>query len=135
MQVGKTVKLIIEGKSAEVKALFDTGSSFTITSYETLKELFTEVQPRKLAKTREAVLLNGQKVVIDSYVDSEIVINDYSIGEIVYLAKEMVREVMVGGIRVYLPELIIGHTTMEVWGIDLDLRKGEVIIRGGGFLL
>lgn len=42
---------------------------------------------------------------------------------------------MVQGRKVKMPDLIIGAPTMETWGIELDLKKGDVIIRGGGFIL
>ena len=135
MQVWKRVRITAEGKSSEVGALFDTGSSFTTMGYNEFKEFFSEVQIKELTKPREATLLNGQKITITGFIDSGILVNDYLIEERVYLSKDIVKEAMVGGIKVYLPDIVIGHTTMENWGIELDLKKGDVVIRGGGFVL
>jgi len=135
MQVRKYVKVIIDGKASKVKALFDAGSSFTVMGYKTLEKLFGEVKVNSLTKPREVVLVNGMKIVIDGYVDSKIIVEDYMIEDRIYLSKDVVEKVMVEGRELYLPDLIIGAPTMETWGIELDLKRGDVVIRGGAFLL
>jgi len=39
-----------------------------------------------------------------------------SIEERVYVAEEAVREVEVEGVKVRVPELVVGASTMEAWG-------------------
>jgi hypothetical protein len=130
MQILKDVKVTIEGKTSKLSALFDFGSSFTIMGYERLKELFAEVKIKALFKPREAALLNGQKIVIDGYVDSQILIDEYLIEDRIYLTKEMVKEVILEGERRPLPDLIIGAPTLETWGLELDLKEGKITRRG-----
>lgn len=43
------------------------------------KELFAEVEIKPLTKPRETILLNGQKIVIDGFMDSQILIDEYLI--------------------------------------------------------
>ena len=135
MQVWKEVVVRLNGKTSEVRALFDSGSSFTIMGYSALSELFGEVEVKGLVKAREVVLANGQKVFIDGYVDSGIVIDGYMIEERIYLSRDIVRKAVVEGREVLLPDVIIGSPTMETWGIELNLERGEVVIRGASFLL
>jgi hypothetical protein len=113
MQILKDVEITIEGKTSRLSALFDSGSSFTIMGYERLKELFSEVEVKPLVKPREAALLNGQKTVIEGYVDSQILIDEYLIEDRIYLTKQMVKEVILEGKRRPLPDLIIGAPTLE----------------------
>lgn len=135
MQVWKKVKVRLDDKLCEAMAMFDSRSSFTIMSYDALNELFGEVRIRRLEKAREAVLVNGQRVTIDAFLDSQIVIDDYMIEERIYLSKDVVGRAVVKGEEVLLPNLIIGSPTMEAWGIELDLKRGDVIIRGASFIL
>jgi len=135
LQVWKEVVVRLNGKTSEVRALFDSGSSFTIMGYGALSEFFGEVEVKGLVKAREVVLANGQKVFVDGYVDSGIVIDGYMIEERVYLSRDIVRKAVVEGREVLLPDVIIGSPTMETWGIELNLERGEVVIRGASFLL
>ena len=130
MQILKDVKVTIEGKTCELSALFDSGSSFTIMGYERLKELFAEVKVKPLIKPAEAALLNGQKIVIDGFVDSQILIDEYLIEDRIYLTKQMVKEVILEGERRPLPDLIIGAPTLETWGLELNLKEGKLVRRG-----
>ncbi|PUA34280.1 MAG: hypothetical protein B9J98_00050 [Candidatus Terraquivivens tikiterensis] len=130
MLVLKDVEVTIEGKTSRLRALFNSGSSFTIMGYEILGERFGEVKVRKLPETVEAFLLNGQKMIIDGYVDAEIRIEEYRIYDRIYLSKGVVKEIILKGERKPMPELIIGAPTLETWGLELDLKTGEVISRG-----
>ena len=131
VQVWKVIEVIIEGKTSKLKVLFDTGSTFTVMGYETLKRLFGDVPVKTLPKPVKATLVNGQQITIDAFVDAQIVIKDYVISERIYLSKDIPREVVIEGKRVSLPELIISAPTMETWGIELDLEKGDISVRGG----
>mgnify|MGYP001774526652 CR=1 FL=1 len=134
MQVWREVEVTINGRTRKVRALFDSGSSFTVMGYEVLKELFDMVEVKPLVKPREVVLVDGRKIVIDGYIDSQIMINGYMIEDRIYLSKYIARKVIVENRELHLPDLIIGAPTMETWGIELSLEKGDVIIRGGAFL-
>jgi hypothetical protein len=131
MLVLRDVEVTIEGRTLKIKALFDSGSSFTIMGYGRLKEFFGEVKVNLLVKPREAALLNGQKIIIDGYIDAQIIIDEYLIEERIYLTKEMVKEVILEGEKRILPDLIIGAPTLETWGLELNLKEGKVIGRGG----
>lgn len=135
MQIWKDVGFAIEDKISEVRALFDSGSSFTVMGHRTLERLFGKIPVKSLIKPREVILVNGQKITIDSFVDSRITINEYMIEERVYLSNDIVKKAMVEGREISLPDIIIGYLTMEAWGIELDIKRGEVVIRGGAFLL
>ncbi len=134
MQIWKNIKVTIEGKTCEVKTLFDSGSSFIIIGHVKLKELFGKVPTKPLVKLWEGALANGQKIVIDSYVDSEMTIDKYMISERIYLSKDIAKKVELEGKEVGLPELIIGSPTMETWGLELDFKRGEMVYRGSFIL-
>jgi hypothetical protein len=120
----------IEGKACRLRALFNSGSSFTIMGYERFKEFFADVEIKPLTKPREVALINGQKIIIDGYVDSEILIDEYLIEDRIYLTRDMVKEVILEGEMKALPDLIIGAPTLETWGLELDLKEGRVVHRG-----
>ncbi|MEM2294589.1 MAG: hypothetical protein QXI11_07085 [Thermoproteota archaeon] len=62
MQVLKDVDVIIEEKTSRLKALFNSGSRFTVMGYKTLREHFRDVEVKRLPEKIEAILLNGQKL-------------------------------------------------------------------------
>ena len=130
MLVLKEVEVTIEERTSKLRALFDSGSSFTIMGYERLREVFDDVKVKPLIKPREAALLNGQKIVIDGYVDAQILIDEYLIEDRIYLTKNMVKEVILEGERRMLPDLIIGAPTLETWGLELNLKEGRIAYRG-----
>jgi hypothetical protein len=130
MLILKYVEVNIDGRISRILALFDSGSNFTIMGYGRLKELFGDVKFKFLSKPREASLLNGQKILIDGYVDSQILIDGYLIEDRIYLTKDMVKEVILEGERRLLPDLIIGAPTLETWGLELNLKDGRIIQRG-----
>jgi hypothetical protein len=135
MQVRRYVVVRVDGREGRLDALFDPGSSITVTSYEAVEELIGPVPSRRLAKARWVVLANGQKATVDAYIDAEILIDEHTIEERIYLSRDLVREAVVEGRRLKLPDLIIGAPTMESWGIELDLRRGEVRACREGFAL
>jgi hypothetical protein len=130
MLVLKEVEVTIEGKTSRFRALFDSDSSFTIMGYERLREVFGDVKVKPLIKPREATLLNGQKIVIDGYVDAQILIDEYLIEDRIYLTKNMVKEVILEGKRRMLADLVIGAPTLETWGLELNLKEGRIVHRG-----
>jgi len=135
MQVRRNVIVRVEGREAEFDTLFDPGSTITLTSYDAIKELLGDISFRRLVRERWIFLANGGKMLIDAFIDAEIIIDEYMIEERIYLTKDMVRETVVDGRKVKLPDLIIGSPTMECWGIELDLREGKVKSCREGFML
>ena len=129
------VEVRVAGREARLMALFDTSSSFTLMGYEVLRKHFGDVGVRKLVRPREAVLVNGQRILIDAFVDAQMTVKGYMIEERIYLSPDVAQEVEVAGARRRLPELIIGAPTMEMWDIELDVRKGDVIVRGVPFIV
>jgi hypothetical protein len=127
MLVLRDVEVTIEERASKLKALFDSSSSFTIMGYDRLMKLFGEVKVKPLIKPREAALLNGQRIIIDGYVDAQIVIDEYLIEDRIYLTKNMAKEVVLEGERRVLPDLIIGAPTLETWGLEINLREGKIV--------
>jgi len=135
MQVRRKVVVRVTGKTGELDALFDPGSSVTIMGYEVVRELFGDLPMMKLARTRWVVLANGEKIMVDAYVNAEILVDEYMIEDRIYLSKDVVRKATIEGREVKLPDLIIGAPTMESWGIELDLKEGKIKSCREGFML
>ena len=131
MQVRKTLKVSVEGKTVDVEALFDSGSNFTVMSFSKLERLFGRVKVKPLPKPVKATLINGQQILVEGFVDAELTLkNGYIVSERIYLSRDMVEEAEVEGRKIRIPDLIIGAPTMETWGIELDLKKGDIVVRG-----
>jgi len=135
MQVRRSLVVRVNGRAGDFDALFDPGSSITIMSYDVLWELLGEVQTRKLTRARWVVLANGEKVMVDSYVDAEVMFDEYVLEERIYLSGDIVRRAVIEGKEVKLPDLIVGAPTMESWGIELDLKEGKIKSCREGFML
>jgi hypothetical protein len=65
MLVSRDAEVTVEERASKLKALFDSGLSFTIMGYDRSMELFGEVKVKPLIKPGEAALLNGQRIIID----------------------------------------------------------------------
>ena len=131
MQVRKTLKVSVEGKTVDVEALFDSGSNFTVMGFSKLERLFGRVKVKPLPKPVKATLINGQQILVEGFVDAELTLkNGYIVSERIYLSRDMVEEAEVEGRKIRIPDLIIGAPTMETWGIELDLKKGDIVVRG-----
>jgi len=135
MQVRRNVVVRVSGRAAELDALFDPGSSVTIMGYGVVRELFGDLPMMKLARARWVVLANGEKVMVDAYVNAEILVDEYMVEDRVYLSKDVVRKATIEGRAVKLPDLVIGAPTMESWGIELDLKEGSIKSCREGFML
>ena len=135
MQVRRSLVVRVNGRAGDFDALFDPGSSITIMSYDVLWELLGEVPTRKLTRARWVVLANGEKVTVDSYVDAEVMFDEYVLEERIYLSGDIVRRAVIEGKEVKLPDLIVGAPTMESWGIELDLKEGKIKSCREGFML
>jgi hypothetical protein len=62
------------------------------------------------------------------------VIDGFNLPETVFILDDFIEEIEVEGRKVKLPELIIGSSTMDKYGIVLDLREG-VKLTGATLLL
>jgi len=108
----------VSGRASELDALFDPGSSATIMGYEVVRELIGGLPMMKLARTRWVVLANGEKVMVDAYVNAERLVDEYVVEDSmvedrIYLSKDVVRKATIEGREIKLPDLIIGAPTME----------------------
>jgi hypothetical protein len=125
MLVIKDVQVTVEGRAFRLKALFDSGSSFTVMGYEKLRDVFGEARVKPLTKPREAALLNGQKIIIDGYVDAQILADEHLIEDRIYLTKNMVKEVTLEGERRALPDPISEPQPLKHGGSNSTSRKEE----------
>ncbi|MEM1555177.1 MAG: hypothetical protein QXT26_07190 [Thermoproteota archaeon] len=116
MQVLKDVDVTVEGETSRLRALFNSGSRFTVMGYKALREHFKGVEVKRLPEKIEAILLNGQKIIVDAYIDAEIHVEKYRVYDRIYLSEDIEREVVIKGERKLLPELIVGAPTLETWG-------------------
>ncbi|OYT55801.1 MAG: hypothetical protein B6U77_00925 [Candidatus Hecatellales archaeon ex4484_218] len=134
MFVRKILKVNIADKSSELDVLFDTGSSLTLMCKNVLMDKFKDVKIKLLKYPRKTYTLNGTSLIVDSYVDGEIEIGGQVLEERIYISKDFVKEVMLDGKIIKFPDLIVGVSTMEAWNIELDLKRGEVILKGAAVL-
>ncbi|RLF97966.1 MAG: hypothetical protein DRN49_06695 [Thaumarchaeota archaeon] len=99
--------------------------------FSKLEKLFGRVKVKPLPKPVKATLINGQQILVEGFVDAELTLkNGYIVSERIYLSRDMVEEAEVEGRKIRIPDLIIGAPTMETWGIELDLKKGDIVVRG-----
>jgi len=126
----KVLKVRIADKVAELDTLFDTGLSLTLIGMHVIEGKFRGVEVKPLRYPRKTFTLNGTALTVDSYVDGEVEVDGCVLEERIYVSKDFVEGVAFNGKLVRFPELVIGVSTMEAWGIELDLKRGEVTVRG-----
>jgi hypothetical protein len=78
--------------------------------------------------------VNGGHVEADKYAQVIVVIDGFNIPETVFILDDSIEEIEVEGRKVKLPELVIGSSTMDKYGIVLDPREGVRLI-GAALLL
>ena len=78
--------------------------------------------------------VNGEHVEADKYARVTIVVDGFNLPETVFILEDFIEEIEVEGRKVKLPELIIGSSTMDKYGIVLDPREG-VRLTGAALLL
>lgn len=130
----KVLKVGVAGRVAELDTLFDMGSSLTLTGMCVVRSKFGGVEVKPLKYPRKTHTLNGTALTVDFYIDGEIEINGQVLEERIYASRDVVKEVVFEGKTMTFPELIVGVSTMEAWGIELDVKKGEVAVKGAGAL-
>ncbi|MHA1595534.1 MAG: hypothetical protein ACTSXJ_09220 [Candidatus Baldrarchaeia archaeon] len=129
MRAVQKVKIAYEDKEAELVALFDTGSNFTVMSIKKFKDFFEREDWVPLRKPITVVLINGQKVFLKGYFVADLVIGTLRVPVRIFLTDEIVDEVEVEGRKIRMPDIIIGSGTMDELGIELHPEKG-IIFRG-----
>lgn len=131
----KTIRLKLAGKEVECTALFDTGSSYTVVQRAFFERSFGASWER-LSKPVKLYLINGEHVEADKYAQVTIIVDGVELlpPETVLVLDEYAEEVEVEGVKVKLPEVIVGAGTMDKYGILLDPREGVKVV-GAGFLL
>jgi predicted aspartyl protease len=135
LRARETIRLKLAGKEVERTALFDTGSSYTVIQRAFFERNFGTSWER-LSKPVRLYLINGEYVEADKYAQVTIIVNGVELlpPETVLVLDEYAEEVEVEGVRVKLPEVIVGAGTMDKYGILLDPKEGVKVV-GAGFLL
>jgi hypothetical protein len=131
LRVLKRVKVEFMGMEAECTALFNTDSWVTVIQRSFFERNFgspwyTLERPLRLR------WVNGEHVEADKYARVTIVIDGFNLPETMFILDDFIEEVESG--RVRLPELIVGSSTMDKYGIALDPREG-VRLTGATLLL
>ncbi len=97
----------------EVRALFDTGASFTVVRRD-IAEKIGHILPTDV---KEVVLANGKtKLKVLGYVPISTVLEGSPVDDIAYVVEELAEE------------LIIGAKVMEFYDIKLDPSKNKIIV-------
>jgi hypothetical protein len=135
LRVLKDVKVRFGGREVTCTALFDTGSGFTVISKGFFERSFG-ASWSPLARPVKLHLADGRFVIVDKYVEVTIVVDDIELlpPETVLVLDEFAEEVVVGGRRVNMPDMIVGSGTMDKYGIVLDPREGVKVL-GASLLL
>jgi len=135
MRALKTVRVRFMDKEVDCRALFDTGSGYTVIQRTFFEESFGACWS-KLPRTIKLYLINGDFVESDKYAQITLIIDGFELlpPETVLIVDEFVREIVVEGERVSLPNLVVGSGTMDKYGITLDPKEG-VKVSGAALLL
>lgn len=100
---------------AEVKALFDTGAGRTIIRKDIAEKVGSLTE---LTKPRLVTLGDGEhKIEVREGVFLEITFNDYFITTDADVSGKLAHD------------LIIGASTMQQWGIVINLKEGKVMVK------
>jgi hypothetical protein len=131
----KDVKVRFGGREVTCTALFDTGSGFTVISRSFFERSFGDLWS-PLPRLVKLHLADDRFVKADKYVEVTIVIDDIELlpPETALVLEGFAEEVVVGGRRVKMPDMIIGSGTMDKYGIVLDPREGVKVL-GASLLL
>jgi len=123
MRVLRSVRVRFMGVEVECMALFDTGAGVTVVQRGFFEKSFGGGWLR-LGRPLRLYWINGEFIEVDKYAQVTLVIDGFELPEVVFVVDEFVGEVVVGGRRVKLPELIVGSGTMDKYGITLDPKEG-----------
>jgi len=107
MRALKRIKITFQEKTVECEALFDTGASITVIQSSFFKKNFGE-KWRVLKRPIRVYWINGHSIKVDKYATLEIIVDEFTFLETVFLVNEFKQ-----GKRVKLPNLIIGPGTMD----------------------
>jgi hypothetical protein len=133
LRVLKRVRVKFMGMEAECTALFNTGSWVTVIQRSFFERNFGSSW-YTLERPLRLYWVNGEHVEADKYTRVTIVIDGFNLPETVFILDDFIEEIEVEGRKVKLPELIIGSSTMDKYGIVLDPREG-VRLTGSTLLL
>jgi len=131
LRVLRRVRVKFMGMEAECTALFNTGSWVTVIQRSFFERNFGSSW-YTLGRPLRLYWVNGKHVEADMYAQVIIVIDGFNLPETVFILDDFIEEVESG--RVRLPELIVGSSTMDKYGIALDPREG-VKLTGATLLL
>jgi len=127
MRALKKIKIVFQEKTIECEALFDTGANITVIQSSFFKKNFGE-KWQVLKRSIHVYWINGHSIKVNKYATLEIIIDEFTFPETVFLVDEFKQEVEVEGKRVKLPNLIIGSGTMDKYGIVLDPKEGVKVV-------
>jgi len=119
------------GMEAECTALFNTDSWVTVIQRSFFERNFGSSW-YTLERPLRLYWVNGEHVEADKYARVTIVVDGFNLPETVFILEDFIEEIEGG--RVRLPELIVGSSTMDKYGIVLDPREG-VRLTGAALLL
>ena len=110
------VKVRYNNKVTKCIALFDTGASISIIKKSFIEKEFGKVWKR-LEKPR--------------YIELTLIVNDILLEppETILVVDDFVNEIEIEGRKIKLPDLIIGSSTMDKYGISIHPEKGIEVVK------
>jgi len=87
-----------------------------------------------LDKPLKLYWINGESIQADRCAQITIIIDGFNLPETVLIIDEFIKEVEVEGVKIRLPQIIVGSGTMDKYGITPDPREG-VKLTGATLLL
>ena len=113
MRIYRNLRVRSSKGAMEVRALFDTGASFTVVRRD-IAERIGHILPTDV---KEVVLADGKtKLKVLGYVPISTVLEGSPMDDIAYVVEELAEE------------LIIGAKVMEFYDIKLDPSKNKIIV-------
>ena len=119
------VKVRYNNKVTKCIALFDTGASISIVKKSFIEKEFGKVWKR-LEKPRSIYWINGHSITVDKYIELTLIVNDILLEppETILVVDDFVNEIEIEGRKIKLPDLIIGSSTTDKYGISIHPEKG-----------
>lgn len=113
MRIYRNLRVRSSKGAMEVRALFDTGASFTVVRRD-IAEKIGHILPTDV---KEVVLADGKtRLKVLGYVPISTVLEGSPVDDIAYVVEELAEE------------LIIGAKVMEFYDIKLDPSKNKIIV-------
>lgn len=129
VRVFHEVKVKFENITTNCLALFDTGAAISVIKKSFVEKNFGQVW-KKLRKSRFLYWINGSKIEVDKYIELTLIINNVELEppETILVVDNFIDEIEVNGRKIKLPDLIIGSSTIDKYGIVIHPEKGIEIM-------